>query len=167
MPRFTLDYGSEEARAKFRALDYFTQAYVTAAYHAGVEGGPKGHEPTLADLAPEAFDQIRAECRQFQAENAQDLARAWDLADNCDDEQAGRDFWLTRVGSGAGFFDGLWPEPFATSLTRAAKAAGTRDLYFGDDGKIYVFPHRAVEPTQSDVASTCSPPNEGASPCPT
>ncbi len=54
-----------------------------------------------------------------------------------DDEAAGHDFWLTRNGHGAGFWDGDWPEPAATRLTASSKKYGEFNLYLGDDGKIY------------------------------
>jgi hypothetical protein len=50
---------------------------------------------------------------------------------------AGHDFWLTRCGHGAGFWDGDWPEPAATALDTASKEFGNIDLYVGDDGQIY------------------------------
>ena len=53
------------------------------------------------------------------------------------EEYAGHDFWLTRNGHGCGFWDGDWPEPTASTLDEASKAAGGRDLYIGDDGLIY------------------------------
>lgn len=51
---------------------------------------------------------------------------------------AGHDFWLTRNGHGAGFWDGDWPEPHASILTEASKTFGETDLYIGDDGKVHV-----------------------------
>jgi hypothetical protein len=51
---------------------------------------------------------------------------------------AGHDFWLTRNGHGAGFWDGDWPEPLATVLTDAAHAFGELSPYVGDDGLIYL-----------------------------
>lgn len=50
---------------------------------------------------------------------------------------AGHDFWLTRVGHGAGFWDGDWPEPAATLLDTASKRAGTRELYANESGEVY------------------------------
>jgi hypothetical protein len=52
--------------------------------------------------------------------------------------QAGHDFWLTRNGHGAGFWDGDWPEPEATTLTTASEKMGEIDLYVSN-GKIHVF----------------------------
>jgi hypothetical protein len=54
-----------------------------------------------------------------------------------DAARAGHDFWLTREGHGAGFWDGDYPEPQATRLTKASKAYGGFDLYIGDDGMIH------------------------------
>jgi hypothetical protein len=49
---------------------------------------------------------------------------------------AGHDFWLTRVGHGAGFWDGDWPKN-GDALTEICKKYKEIDLYVGDDGKIY------------------------------
>ncbi len=53
------------------------------------------------------------------------------------EESAGLDFWLTRCGHGAGFWDGDWKEPHAAALDALSKQFGNVDLYVGDDGKIY------------------------------
>lgn len=50
---------------------------------------------------------------------------------------AGHDFWLTRVGHGAGFWDGDLPQDLGDRLTEASKAAGEVWPYIGDDGLIY------------------------------
>ena len=53
-----------------------------------------------------------------------------------DDEQIGHDFWLTRNGHGAGFWDrGLGK--LGDKLTEAAKTYGSCDLYLGDNGELY------------------------------
>jgi hypothetical protein len=52
------------------------------------------------------------------------------------EEQVGHDFWLTRNGHGAGFWDrGL---ENGDVLTKWAKTFGSCDLYVGDDGLLYV-----------------------------
>jgi hypothetical protein len=56
-----------------------------------------------------------------------------------DESQVGHDFWLVRNGFGAGFWDGDWPEPEASKLTKAAKNAGEIHLYIDDDGLIYSY----------------------------
>lgn len=51
---------------------------------------------------------------------------------------AGHDFWLTRAGHGAGFWDGDLPEELGARLTEASKTAGNCEPYIGDDGYIYL-----------------------------
>ena len=54
---------------------------------------------------------------------------------------AGRDFWLTRCGHGAGFWDGTWPQGVADHLDAQCgwgNKFGNVDLYVGDDNKIHV-----------------------------
>jgi hypothetical protein len=55
--------------------------------------------------------------------------------------QVAHDFWLTRNGHGAGFWDDpkYWGgQKNADALSKAAEAMGGKDLYVGDDGKIYI-----------------------------
>jgi hypothetical protein len=59
-----------------------------------------------------------------------------------DDEQFGHDFWLTRNGHGAGFWDRAPtrnPEHDAIgeALTTIARSFSEVDLYVGDDGRVY------------------------------
>jgi hypothetical protein len=86
------------------------------------------------DLAPETLAQMQKDCDDFrdQAQQMIDFL-PMDLA------QIGHDFWLTRNGHGAGFWDGDYPEPYAAELTRLSKSFGSCDLYVGDDGKIYAM----------------------------
>lgn len=56
-----------------------------------------------------------------------------------DAETAGHDFWLTRNGVGAGFWDGDWPTELGEKLTTLSKSFGECSLYNGDDGLIYLF----------------------------
>jgi len=58
-------------------------------------------------------------------------------------EQFGHDFWLTRNGHGAGFWDRYYGDTdprtlIGDQLTRLSKPYGESDLYVGDDGKLYV-----------------------------
>lgn len=52
---------------------------------------------------------------------------------------AGHDFWLTRNHHGAGFWDGGWPEPYATQLTELAHRAGERHVW-ESDGELFFEP---------------------------
>ena len=53
-------------------------------------------------------------------------------------EDAGMMFWLNRNGHGSGFWDSpdVWGEA-TERLNNAAHAAGERNLYVGDDWRIY------------------------------
>jgi hypothetical protein len=125
-------------------LDRFTQAYIEAALWSstGDNGEPLDSSYGVEDIAEETLTKIAADCERFQAENADALAEDYRVqsraAHGCTvEESAGHDFWLTRCGHGAGFWDGDWQEPAATKLDQSSKRFGNVDLYVGDDGKIY------------------------------
>jgi hypothetical protein len=126
---------------------YFFRGYVGAALWSSTddEGEPLDNGRDIDDVAPDTIAAMADDCRVFYAANAEHI--------HCEDAPlsrefegklsyreaalAGHDFWLTRCGHGAGFWDGDWPEPHATALDDAAKAFGNVDLYLGDDGLIH------------------------------
>lgn len=117
-------------------LDTFTRAYLECALWAETYSRDGEEEPkpldddfSIEDFAPEALAQAVADCAKFQADNAADIGPR--------DSEAGHDFWLTRNGHGAGFWDGDWPEDAGKRLTDAAHAFGELSPYVGDDGRIY------------------------------
>lgn len=118
-------------------VDTFTRGYIDCALWSSTdESTPQGGEPfdrnyTADDLAPEALAAVVDHCARFQAEQAIDLQDAGDAGRN------GHDFWLTRNGHGAGFWDRGYGD-VGDRLTAAAHAYGESDLYLGDDGRIYV-----------------------------
>lgn len=118
------------------SLDTFTRAYIECAlWSTNDESTPDGGVPLdrsydVRDIAPATLARMVSDCELFQRECADDLAEG-------DDEQAGHDFWLTRNGHGAGFWDGDWPEPAATRLTDMSHGFSAIDLYVGDDGQIH------------------------------
>lgn len=152
MPQFILDTSGQVPihgrrtvpnPAEFTAwehLDAFTQGYVEALFFTEHDQGNAG----FADLAPEALAQIIQDCAKFQASDAYKAVEATNDGSHPDhwacpgDEHGGHDFWLTRNGHGAGFWDGDWPEPYATELDKAAKSFGQVDVYLGDDGKVHL-----------------------------
>lgn len=98
-------------------------------------GSPLDENYSLSDIAPETLKQAQEDCNAFSDEITAILA----AHGNCvawDSEQFGHDFWLSRNGHGAGFFD-RGNEPIWMELQRAAKVWGTVDLYVGDDGQIH------------------------------
>lgn len=116
-------------------LDAFTAAYLECALWSTNDdsdergGNPLDDNYTVNDIAPEALEEAIADCKAFQADHAADI--------DGNEEQAGHDFWLTRNGHGAGFWDGDWPREVGERLTEASKVYGGVDLYVGDDGLIY------------------------------
>lgn len=91
------------------------------------------------DIAPECAAVMRSDCDDFIASNAADLAKYCERMRSeqwSGEERAGHDFWLTRNGHGAGFWDrGLGA--LGERLSAAARVYGSVDLYPGDDGLIY------------------------------
>ena len=124
-------------------LDDFTLAYIEAAlWSSNDDSTPQGGEPLDAnygfdDIAPDTLEEMAADCKRFQEENAADIAAGPDAPDYSRHERAGHDFWLTRNGHGCGFWDGDWPEEIGERLTEASKKYGEYNLYVGDDGMIY------------------------------
>lgn len=89
-------------------------------------------ERSIHDFAPEAIELAEKDCRHFQTENADLIKQAKNL------EQVARDFWLTRNGHGAGFWDGDYEYDLGQALTKSAHDYGSCDIYIGDDGKLYL-----------------------------
>jgi hypothetical protein len=120
----------------------FIYGYLTAALWSSTddEGEPLDAQFDTDDIAPETLEQMTSDCDLFWTQCREQIT--------CDDgptgphgtsqiEMAGHDFWLTRCGHGAGFWNGDWPEPHSTILDEAARAFGNVDLYIGDDGKVW------------------------------
>lgn len=112
---------------------FFQQYLATALWSSTDESTPEGGEPmddnySVDDIADETLAEMETECREF-------LAMADKYLDG-DYSQAGHDFWLTRNGHGAGFWDGDWKE-HGDTLTKLSKEFGGVHLYIGDDNKIY------------------------------
>lgn len=116
------------------SLDAFTTAYIECALWSSTdESNDAGGEPLDSNYGPEDITRVAllemvADCRSFQADNADDLA-------GLDSEQCGHDFWLTRNGHGAGFWDrGLGA--LGDRLSAASKVYGSVDL-MAHRGRIY------------------------------
>ena len=116
----------------------------------GPEDEPLDANYSREDLAPEALTQMGADVARFVALNRADLdayceqVGPWTGTDSrgyIENEspwaRAGHDFWLTRNGHGAGFWDRDLGD-LGNRLSDAARASGGSDLYIGDDRKLYV-----------------------------
>ena len=111
-------------------LDVFTRAYIECALWSSTDenNNPLDSEYYIDDIAESCLTEMITDCFKFQAENSKMIINNL--------SQAGHDFWLTRNGHGAGFWDGAWPE-YGDILTAKCKEFKEIDLYVGDDGLIY------------------------------
>ena len=126
--------------------DAFTQQYIeTAFWSSNDESDDSGGEPldrnySASDLTVDTLRAMVADSKKFQTENARMLARAYaegkTKAGGYDETNAGHDFWLTRNGHGAGFWDRDLPKDVSDALTKAAEKFGTFDLS-AERGKVY------------------------------
>lgn len=118
-------------------MNSFLAAYIEAALWSSVDEADGGQfldrNYSAADISPEALAKMAADCARFESANAETLAEL-------DDTKAGHDFWLTRNGHGAGFWDGDYDKPAASALTQSAQSFGECDLYVGDGGRIHHYP---------------------------
>lgn len=125
------------------SYDEFRSAYVTTMLWSSIGEDGRNLDDTHdeTDLAPEGLALVEKDCRAFYDAHSAMFTDEHCLHYGPDfeiDGRAGHDFWLTRCGHGAGFWDGDWAEPAATTLDSAAKAFGNLDPYLGDDGLIYL-----------------------------
>jgi hypothetical protein len=121
-------------------LDVFTLSYLETALWASTDdnGGPLEDKYGIDDIALESLKTIVDDCKAFQEDNQSLLTSRHLLKRSCPLSQAGHDFFLTRNGHGAGFWDGDWKDDAGKILTGSSKVYGSQDIYIGDDGKLHV-----------------------------
>ena len=125
--------------------DQFFSAYVEAALWSSTYSNDDDDDECLNlddvehELAPETSDKMLSDCADFLAyceESGLDAFPDYGRSEWGNAELSGHDFWLTRNGHDAGYWDrGLGD--IGDALSDAAKTFGTADLYVGDDGLIY------------------------------
>lgn len=124
--------------------DQFLTAYIEAAlwsstYQMEEEGEYFSLDDGKHELAPETEEAMLHDCADFFAYCEQvgiDPLPEYGCHQYSIAEKSGHDFWLTRNGHGAGYWDRGLGE-VGDKLTEAAKTFGEADLYVGDDGLIY------------------------------
>ena len=106
-------------------LNEFTRAYVVAALWTSepedeCESGDFEQKglALVENVSLEWLAQAVIDCALFASENASLLKQAGT------DSQNGHDFWLTRNGHGAGFWDRGYADEVGDALTEAAHAFG-------------------------------------------
>jgi hypothetical protein len=126
-------------------IDAFLRAYlITALWSStGDDGEPLDDHYTYADLHELSLERCKRDCENFLHAASGIISAAIETSevvcgpDFNEWERAAHDFWLTRNGHGAGFWDGDWPEPFASQLTDIAKTFREVNLVEGCDGELY------------------------------
>jgi len=115
-------------------LDNCFQEYIACALWSSVNENDTPLDSIDANIHPDTLSELREELRDFiEGISEPDLIEYLDCQSYA---HLGYDFWLTRNGHGAGFWDrGLGD--LGERLTEAAKVYGGVDLYVGDDGRIY------------------------------
>ena len=123
-------------------LDSVVSAYMVCALWSSTDddGEPLDGFYEVYDLADEAQASMIEDVQGF-LDIVEDEDIDWRSGWSAD--QLGHDFWLTRNGHGAGFWDrysgdGQQLTEIGDQLTKWAKSFGTSDVYVGDDGKLYV-----------------------------
>jgi hypothetical protein len=119
-------------------LDEFTTQYLATAFWTDEErlkeeAEENGLDPGEHDFewSPEALMDAQEDCNSFREQFQELLDQAGD------DEQNAHDFWLTRNGHGAGFWDRGYPDEIGDALAEASRKFGEKYTYLGDDGLIY------------------------------
>ena len=117
-------------------MNKITLAYLVAALWSSTQDddSPFDDDYGVEDFSPESIEAAEKDISDFlgllDAENI-----LWE--EFLGEEQFGHDFWLTRNGHGAGFWDrGLGN--LGEKLTEWAHSYGSSDVYLGDDGKVYL-----------------------------
>lgn len=114
-------------------IDTILQHYMIAALWSstGDDDTPLDDKYGISDISPETVAKMRADVETFVRENEALLVESGQS-----EEQIGHDFWLTRNGLGAGFWDRGLGE-VGDKLSDACRAYPEVDLCVGDDGRIY------------------------------
>jgi hypothetical protein len=113
---------------------------VTMLWSSNDESTPSGGEPmdknySIIDISDETKEEANKDCVEF-AKQAGDLLK--DKISTEDWWDVGHNFWLTRNGHGAGFWDSNnYDNEIGKKLTEICKKFGEKSPYVGDDGKIY------------------------------
>lgn len=122
----------------YRDFGAMVAAYLDAALWSSTdETSDDGGEPfdrnfSARDLDADAVQGAAIDCAAFLAiVQADPLLLGFEASDL---HPAGHDFWLTRNGHGAGFWDGDWAQ--GDALTAVCKRFGEVNLYLGDGGWI-------------------------------
>lgn len=94
------------------------------------EDGAFDEQFDLSNFTEETVRAAVADCAKFQSDNADDLCDE-------DDRHAGHNFWLTRNGHGAGFWDGDYEEEKGKRLSATSEACGELHIWIDEAGSLH------------------------------
>lgn len=122
----------------------FIEAYVEAMFWLMDEQYEQPDPPLIDHLDEQVREEISSECKAFIEANLIDLRASETRGDYAaraewsPQARAGHDFYLTRNGHGAGFWDrGL--KTIGERLSEAAKPYGDQSIWPADDGSYFLM----------------------------
>ncbi len=122
------------------ALEGYLECALWSSTHTKMDGEEEGEtipldsEYGFDDFSKEALDKAVKDLDSFW-EKAE--AYKSDFDSGHEFSKIGHDFWLTREGHGAGFWDGDYEDELGKKLTEISKSFGNGDIYVGDDNLLY------------------------------
>jgi transposase-like protein len=136
-----LNYINSSKNIKSSVIQDMVNGYLeTMLWSSYDESTPSGGEPmdknyNINDISEETKEEANKDCAEF-SKQAGDLLK--DKITSEDWWDIGHNFWLTRNGHGAGFWDSdNYEKEIGQKLTEISKKFGEKSPYIGDDGKIY------------------------------
>ena len=114
-----------------------TEAYLEAALWSSTtdDGEPMDRDYSVRDLDSSSVREATKDCKRFLADAEKALGD--EALNELTDKEMGHDFWLTRNGHGAGFWDGDINETTGEVLTKICKKYGEAYILEDDEGGIY------------------------------
>lgn len=93
------------------------------------DGSELGTDHSVSDFSASAVELANKDWDSFKQ-------KAGELLSGLDLTQVAHDFWLTRSGHGAGFWDGDYDKELGEKLTKIAEGYPSLNVYLSDDGKL-------------------------------
>lgn len=128
----------------------FVAGYLEAAFFTDIneDSDESIRDKAIIDIHPACMRAIESECIDFARANWETIQEAFQTLGSYGWTEAGRDLWFTRNGHGVGFWDRNIG-PAGDKLSDSARAFGSRDMYAGDDGRVYFS---GQEPKRKEAA---------------
>ena len=135
-------------REESEIMEAFVRGYQTCALWSSNDPDtelPLDDTYMIEDIDDDTDAKMRAECGKFVTENRADLNQAVELLPERDWASMGHDFWLTRNGHGAGFWDRATEappadrgkvKPILDRLSKASREAGERTLFVSSADRV-------------------------------